>query len=193
VTPLSPEFFAGPADVVAPRLLNKVFVVGECSGRIVEVEAYRGDDPASHSARGRTPRNASMFGPPGRLYVYFTYGMHHCANVVCAPEGDGEAVLIRALEPLTGLESMRARRPGARRDVDLTNGPGKLCQSLGVNRAHDGVDVCSLSSAVSIVDDGVGEPLDPAVSGRIGIRAGTDLHWRWWVPGHPFVSRARPG
>ena len=153
---LGREFFAADAVDLAPVLLNKVLVAGACSGRIVEVEAYRPDDPASHSFRGRTARNQVMFGPPGHLYVYFTYGMHHCANVVCGAEGDAHAVLIRALEPLTGLEAMRSRRPAVRRDLDLTNGPGKLCQAFALDRAHDGTDL--VSGDVWIGDDGSAAP-----------------------------------
>lgn len=193
MTPLPADFFLADADEVAPRLLNKLLVVGDCSGRIVEVEAYRGDDPASHSYRGRTERNAAMFGPPGRLYVYFTYGMHHCANVVCAPQGDGQAVLVRALEPLTGLDVMRARRPAARRDVDLTNGPGKLCQALALDRSHDGADLGDRAIGIVIVDDATAPPARPAVSGRIGISVAQHVPWRWSVPGNAFVSRGRPG
>ena len=165
---------------VAPELLNKVLVVGRCRGRIVEVEAYEGaDDPASHAYRGRTARNEVMFGPPGHLYVYFTYGMHHCANVVTGIVGVAEAVLLRAVDPLAGLDEMRARRPAARRDGDLSNGPGKLCAAFDLDRGDDGADL--VRGPVRIVDDGVAPPEAPATSPRIGITKAVDRPWRWYV------------
>ncbi len=174
-------FFARDAEIVAPQLLNKVFRFGDCVGRIVEVEAYRQDDPASHSYRGRTPRNATMFGPPGHLYVYFTYGMHFCANVVTGSSGDGQAVLIRGVVPLEGLEAMRSRRAAARRDSDLANGPGKLCQALAIDRSHDGIDLCARGADRGIADDGVAPPPLPKVTPRIGIRLARERMWRWLV------------
>ena len=176
---------------VAPWLLNKVLSVGDRAGRIVEVEAYHGaNDAASHAYRGLTPRTAIMFGPAGFLYVYFTYGMHWCANVVCGPDGEAAAVLIRALAPLSGLEAMRAARPRARRDLDLCNGPAKLCQALGVTGADNGTDLLARAKGgVRLLDDGTPPPRRPARGPRIGIKEATERRWRFWVPGDPNVSR----
>jgi DNA-3-methyladenine glycosylase len=176
---------------VAPRLLNKILVRGDRAGRIVEVEAYRGmRDPASHAYRGETPRTEVMFGPPGHLYVYFTYGMHWCANVVCSPEGEAGAVLVRALAPLEGIEAMRAVRPAARRDRDLCNGPAKLCQALGITGVDNGADLLAAAPAgVRLVDDGTPPPKRPGRGTRIGISVATELRWRWWVAGEESVSR----
>ena len=135
-----------------------------------------------------------MFGRPGRLYVYFTYGMHFCANVVCMPEGTAEAVLLRALAPVAGLEAMRTGRGGVTRDTDLTNGPAKLCQALGITGADDGDDLVTGTGGLRVVDDGVPPPTVVARSARVGIRQATELPWRFWVPGDPNVSKARaPG
>ena len=194
-----------PVDV-APWLLNKVLARGRRAGRIVEVEAYKGAvDPASHAYRGLTPRTAIMFGPGGYLYVYFTYGMHWCANVVCGPEGQAGAVLIRALAPLRGVDEMRAARgPVARRDRDLCNGPAKLCQALGITGADNGVDLVGRTRAgggvgpagrvrpaarVRLLDDGTPPPERPAQGKRIGIRVATEEPWRFWVAGEESVSR----
>ena len=187
---VSRSLLAAPSTEVAPLLLNKVLVAGECSGRIVEVEAYCGaDDPASHAFRGPTVRNASMFKGPGVLYVYFTYGMHWCANVVTGAQGDGWAVLLRALAPLTGLEIMRARRPAARSDRDLCSGPAKLCAALGIDRAVDGVDLLASGSPIALIDDGTPPPVQPGVTPRVGITQATDRLWRWFVVGERNVSR----
>lgn len=177
---LGRSFYERDSPDVAPELLNKVLVAGECAGRIVEVEAYRSDDPASHTYRGRSARNASMWGPGGGLYVYFTYGMHFCANVVTGAEGDGQAVLLRAVVPERGIEVMRARRRG-RPDRILADGPAKLCQAFGLDRRHDGTDLL-LDPALTIVDDGTPPPADPVVTPRIGISVATDVPWRWLVP-----------
>jgi DNA-3-methyladenine glycosylase len=190
--PLPRRWFARDSREVAPELLNKVLVAGSRAGRIVEVEAYVGPiDPGSHAYRGRTPRNATMFGPAGHLYVYFTYGMHWCANVVCDDEGIGNAVLLRALAPLEGLDAMRVVRPAARRDRDLCSGPAKLCQALGIDGSFDGVDVVTGDRGVRVLDDGTPPPPSPATSLRIGLAPGKgdDLPWRWFVPGDPNVSR----
>jgi DNA-3-methyladenine glycosylase len=179
---------------VAPELLGKLLVRVEDDGtetiaRIVEVEAYRGlDDPASHAFRGPTPRVTTMFGPPGHLYVYFTYGMHWCANVVCGPGLAAGAVLLRAGEPVAGVERMRVRRPKARTDPQLTAGPARLAQALGLDRRHDGVDLVVPGGAVLLRDDGTPPPAAPHVSTRIGIRVATDRPWRWSDPASPYVS-----
>ncbi len=132
-----------------------------------------------------------MFGPPGVLYVYFTYGMHFCANVVCMPKGTAEAVLLRALAPVSGLDAMRRARPRAHKDVDLTSGPAKLCEAFDITRAEDGADLVTGDFGLTVVDDGVAPPTLPACSGRVGIRHAADLPWRWWVPEDPNVSKAR--
>jgi len=179
---------------VAPDLLGKVLAhdtaAGRRSGRIVEVEAYCGPiDPGAHTYRGRTARNATMFGPAGLLYVYFTYGMHWCVNVVCGDVDEGVAVLVRALEPLEGIEEMRAARgAAARRDRDLCSGPAKLAQALGLDGGHDGVDLLD-GGHVQLLDDGTPPPTDPVQTTRIGLSAGAEQPWRWYVPGHPHVSR----
>jgi DNA-3-methyladenine glycosylase len=177
---------------VAPELLNKVLVRGGRAGRIVEVEAYcGGEDPGSHAYRGPTARNATMFGPPGLLYVYFTYGMHWCANAVCGDEGEGLAVLLRAAAPLSGVDEMRAARARARRERDLCSGPAKLCQAFGLDRAFDGADLVTGDRGVVVVDGGLPPPSQPANGVRVGLSAGADHPWRWWVPGEPNVSRPR--
>lgn len=187
------RFFAADSRELAPLLLNKVLVRGERAGRIVEVEAYAGEaDPASHAFRGRTARNATMFGPPGRLYVYFSYGMHYCANVVCGPDGEASAVLLRGLTPLTGLDAMRAARgPAARTDRDLCNGPGKLCHAFGLDRSFDGADLVTGDRGVELVDDGTPPPGVAGVSGRVGLSVAGDVPWRFYVPGAVGVSRGR--
>ncbi len=185
------HFYARHALEVATDLLNKVLVAPDGrTGRIVEVEAYRGaDDPGSHGFRGMTKRNATMFGPPGHLYVYFTYGMHWCANVVAETDGAAAAVLLRALTPLEGLDAMyAARRPAARRDRDLCSGPAKLTQALGIDGALDGADLVSGDRGATIVDDGQPPPRVPVVTTRIGLTNGADLPWRFYVDGVPHVS-----
>ncbi|HUY63521.1 MAG TPA: DNA-3-methyladenine glycosylase [Acidimicrobiales bacterium] len=186
------RFYDAGALEVAPQLLNKLLVRRSLAARIVEVEAYGGaDDPASHAYRGMTRRNSTMFGPPGRLYVYFTYGMHFCANAVCGPAGEAEAVLLRALAPVSGLDEMRqGRHQGVRRldDHQLTSGPAKLCQAFGIGADDDGADLVTGDRALRLVDDGVAPPAQPGVSGRVGIRVAADRPWRFWVPGDRNVS-----
>jgi DNA-3-methyladenine glycosylase len=171
---LGEEFFGRDALAVARDLLNKRFVWGDCAGRIVEVEAYTSDDPASHCHRGRTARNATMFGPPGRLYVYFTYGMHHCVNIATGPDGDGQGVLIRAVVPVAGIEVMRARR-GHRPDRSLTDGPGKLAQAFAIDLSADG-------EPAHVYDDGCPPPLAPIVGPRVGISKAVEWPRRFRTP-----------
>ena len=181
-------FFARDPRTVAPELLNKLVATTDGRrGRIVEVEAYCGAfDPAAHSFRGETPRTRSMFGPAGHGYVYFTYGMHWCANISCGEAGEGVGVLLRALEPVAGLELMRAARPKARSDRDLCRGPARLAQALGITGEHDGLDV--RSGLFRVLDDGTPPPAVPATGPRIGISRAVQEPWRWCVPGNRFVS-----
>jgi DNA-3-methyladenine glycosylase len=183
------EFYLQPTIETAKALLGKVLIHrherGVISGRIVETEAYMCDDPACHSSRGMTARNETMFGEPGRAYVYFIYGMYHCFNAVTAPVGVGEAVLVRALEPLDGVELMEENR-GTRVLANLTSGPGKLCQALGVDRRHDGMDLTG--SELVIVNDGA-RIADIVESPRVGITQAADKLWRFYIRGNEFVSR----
>lgn len=188
--PLAPEFYARDPLGLAPELLGKVVVAGDCSGRIVEVEAYWGaQDPGSHGHRGPTPRNEVMFGPAGRLYVYFTYGMHWCCNVVAGDDGECAAVLIRALEPLSGIELMRERRGTKRRLADLCSGPAKLTQALAIDGSHRGVDLISGRGGVALFDDGTAPPDEIGCGPRIGLSHGVDLPWRFFVCDDPNLSR----
>ncbi len=162
------------------------------SGRIVEVEAYgQADDPASHSFNGVTPRTKVMFGPPGHLYVYKIYGMHWCANVSCGPEGTGSAVLIRALAPTEGIDAMFDRRTVAKKEIDLCSGPGKLCQALGIDGSHDGLDLFDDESPVRIAEPD-GRPFETLAGPRIGISKAVERPWRFVIDGDPNVSRPRP-
>jgi DNA-3-methyladenine glycosylase len=182
---LKRDFFARSVHQVAPDLIGATLLVDNVGGRIVEVEAYDQQDPASHAYRGRTPRNAVMFGPPGHAYVYRSYGIHWCLNLVCGGEGVPEAVLIRALEPTRGLELQRSRR-GVENVRQLCSGPGKLCQALGITREHDGL-------ALDVPPFGLEPRTDvpEIVTGpRIGITRATDLNWRYAEAGSPFLSRA---
>ncbi|MDO8683310.1 MAG: DNA-3-methyladenine glycosylase [Armatimonadota bacterium] len=187
--PLPRDFYLQDTIVVARKLLGKILIhntpEGVISGRIVETEAYLRGDPACHANRGMTERNKVMFGPPGHAYVYFTYGMHFCMNAVTQPEGIAEAVLLRALEPLEGVELMRRNRKMNERK-DLCGGPGKLTQALGVGRVHNGVD---LTDSCLIVADSE-EITDIVETTRIGIREFTDKPWRFYSKQHlEWVSR----
>jgi DNA-3-methyladenine glycosylase len=187
--PISREFYLQPTVDAARDLLGKVLVHrtrrGILAGRIVETEAYTSNDPACHACKGMTKRNAMMFGEPGHAYVYFTYGMYHCFNAVTAPEGVGEAVLVRAAEPLEGVEIMEENR-GTEVLTNLCSGPGKLCMAFGLDRRHNGLDLTN--SELVIVDDGW-LPGEIVTATRIGIRLGADLPWRFYLAGNPHVSR----
>jgi DNA-3-methyladenine glycosylase len=189
---LTREYLARNALEVAPRLLNCLLIHNGRVGRIVEVEAYLGSvDAASHAYRGVRTRNATMFGGPGHLYVYFTYGMHYCANVICSPDGEASAVLLRALEPVAGLDEMRAARGGVS-DTLLCSGPARLCQALGIDRAQDGADLLS-GGPLRLESDGTAPPTEPLVGTRIGLseRSGDARfeRWRFGVPGARSLSR----
>jgi DNA-3-methyladenine glycosylase len=185
-------FYDRDAQEVAPDLLNKVLTGNDVAARIVEVEAYRAEeDPGSHAYRGRTARNASMFEAPGTLYVYFSYGNHWCMNAVCGGPGErAHAVLLRAAEPVAGIELMRTRRPRAHTDRLLCSGPGRLGQAFAVDRTYDGTSL--LRGPLRIRDDGMPPPDRPGVSTRIGLGAGKgdDLCLRFYVAGNPNVSRS---
>jgi DNA-3-methyladenine glycosylase len=169
---------------VAPDLVGAELYVDGVGGRIVEVEAYHHDDPAAHGFRGRTERNASMFGPPGRAYVYRSYGVHWCLNFVCEEAGSASAVLIRALEPLAGLETMCERR-GVEDDRLLCSGPGRLCQALAVTREHDGLALDRAPFELRLRS----EPVDVVAGPRIGITRAAELPWRYGLAGSRYLSR----
>jgi DNA-3-methyladenine glycosylase len=206
-------FFAGPALEVAPRLLGCVLEHETREGRVAvvltEVEAYDGAaDPASHAYRGRTARNAVMFGGPGHAYVYFTYGMHFCVNLVCRPEGTASAVLLRAGRVIDGIPLAAARRAAGRNGAgragaaspaverELARGPARLCQALAIDRGLDGADVCDPGSPLRIrpaLAAGPGQPVpDVSCGPRVGISAAADRPWRFWLTGDPTVSAYRP-
>jgi DNA-3-methyladenine glycosylase len=195
---------------MAPDLLGRVLTHETAAGlvavRLTEVEAYAGRlDPASHAFRGQTVRNGVMFGPPGHAYVYFTYGMHFCVNMVCRSPGVVSAVLLRAGEIIAGAELARARRYGGAKaakvggttsDRDLARGPARLCQALGIDRALDGADVCDPASPlrISAGDDSTGTGRVGVVRAgpRVGVREAADVPWRFWLDGEPTVSVYRP-
>jgi DNA-3-methyladenine glycosylase len=181
---LTRTFFARSVHEVAPELIGATLLVDGVGGRIVEVEAYDQDDPASHGFRGLTARTASMFGPPGHAYVYRSYGVHWCINLVCAEEGRAEAALVRALEPTDGLAAMEARR-GLEAERALCSGPGKLCQALGISRAYDGLPLDEPPFEL------LGRESEPelAIGPRVGITRAVDQPWRYGLAGSPFLSR----
>ncbi|WP_329480486.1 DNA-3-methyladenine glycosylase [Kribbella sp. NBC_01510] len=219
--PVRRSLLAGPVLDVAPKLLGMVLRSttdeGTVAVRLTEVEAYDGpNDPGSHAYRGETPRNAVMFGPPGFLYVYFTYGMHYCMNVVVGPEGRPSAVLLRAGEIIEGLDLARARRgqpdaqkvvvnqaragvragpvvkrPNGNPDRDLARGPARLCVALGIGRDGNGADLLAKDSPIQLLP-GPGFDGEPSTGPRVGLREAADWAWRFWIPGDPTVSPYRP-
>ncbi|MEV6958271.1 DNA-3-methyladenine glycosylase [Streptomyces sp. NPDC051207] len=200
-TPLPREFFDRPVLEVAPDLLGRILVRSDPDGpialRLTEVEAYDGqNDPGSHAYRGRTPRNDVMFGPPGHVYVYFTYGMWHCMNLVCGPEGRASAVLLRAGEIVEGVEWARKRRLSARNDNELAKGPARLATALDVDRTLDGTDACAAGDTPLRVLTGSAVPPDQVRNGpRTGVSGdggNGDVHpWRYWIANDPTVSPYR--
>lgn len=182
------RFYAAPTVDVARALLGKVLVHAETAGIIVETEAYLGgDDLAAHSARGITPRTQVIFGPPGHAYVYFIYGMYECLNLVAEPDGTPGCVLIRALEPVAGIDLMRARRPRAKRVEDLARGPGRLTLAMGITRALNGADVTR--GELTVREPAEAREIAIAVSLRIGIRHCADWPLRFTIAGNLFVSK----
>ncbi|NGO47084.1 DNA-3-methyladenine glycosylase [Streptomyces ureilyticus] len=197
-TPLPREFFDRPVLDVAPDLLGRILVRTTPDGlialRLTEVEAYDGpNDPGSHAYRGRTARNDVMFGPPGHVYVYFTYGMWHCMNLVCGPEGRASAVLLRAGEITEGVELARKRRLSARYDKELAKGPARLATALGVDRALDGTDACAPEGSPLTLLTGIPVRPDQVRNGpRTGVAGDGGVHpWRFWIADDPTVSPYR--
>jgi DNA-3-methyladenine glycosylase len=194
---LTQDDLLGPVDIVAPSLLGCWVVTDRPEGRVAlrltEVEAYSGNgtDPAAHSHRGPTPRAAIMFGPPGRLYVYFSYGVHWCANVVVGREGEGSAVLLRAGEVVVGEELARSRRPAARAARDLARGPARLSQALAIGPEDLDADLLAPSSTVRLHSGPA--PSSVSAGPRVGISQATDLPWRFWETDAPSVSVFREG
>jgi DNA-3-methyladenine glycosylase len=190
------DALAGPVLEVAPRLLGAVVAHRTDDGlvavRLTEVEAYDGaNDPGSHAYNGPTRRNQVMFGPPGHLYVYFTYGMHHCANVVVGAEGDPAAVLLRAGEVVEGVE-LATRRRGSASARDLARGPARLCQALGVDLTHNGADLASGPLTLTVPARSPVPTADVRTGPRVGLRHAADHPWRFWVAGERSVSTYRP-
>jgi DNA-3-methyladenine glycosylase len=186
------EFFARPATEVAPDLLGCVLWHENVAVELTEVEAYMGaGDPASHAYRGETARNAVMFGPPGHAYVYFTYGMHFCVNLVCQPPGIASAVLLRAGRIVAGEELAGERRPSSRRASDLASGPARLCQALAIDRAQNGADVCAAGAPLLVTSttDSFGRKI--CQGPRVGVSTGAEVPWRYWAEGDPSVSAYR--
>jgi DNA-3-methyladenine glycosylase len=192
------EFLGRPSYEVAPELLGSILEYETAAGlvavRLTEVEAYDGaNDSASHAYRGQTRRNAVMFGPPGYAYVYFTYGMHFCVNVVCQVEGIASAVLIRAGEVVAGEELARARRASSKRAADLASGPARLCQALGIDQSQDGADLFDPASPLRLRLVTPAPPEAVAAGPRVGISTAVELPWRFWLAGEPSVSAYRLG
>ncbi len=192
------SFFARPGLAVAPELLGCQLTAhspdGDVTVRLTEVEAYAGlDDPASHAFRGPTPRTEVMFGPPGFLYVYFTYGMHWCANLVCGLDGTATAVLLRAGEVVAGHELARTRRPAAKTDRDLARGPARLADCLGLRGTDSGLDLYAAGSKLTVTRAAKTQPATVQSGPRVGIRVATDRPWRFWLSDDPTVSTYRPG
>ncbi|GAA0626508.1 DNA-3-methyladenine glycosylase [Sporichthya brevicatena] len=186
------SFFDRPVLQVAADLLGAVVVHGPVAVRLTEVEAYDGaNDPASHAYRGLTPRTRVMFGPPGHLYVYFTYGMHHCANLVCGPDGTAAAVLLRAGEVVAGLDVARSHRPAVTRDAALARGPANLVRALGLGPEHNGADV--VAGPEVRVRRGDPSTTEIRTGPRVGVSAGATRPWRFWLADDPTVSAYRAG
>jgi DNA-3-methyladenine glycosylase len=192
---LGRSFFARPPWVVAPDLLGCVLEhrgsEGAVALRLVEVEAYAGgEDPASHAWRGRTERNAAMYGPPGTLYVYFVYGMHWCLNVVCEPEGTPAAVLLRAGEVVSGADLVLKHRQGRQ---PWAAGPARLAQALGLDGSADGADLCAVDATTVVRGRASGPPPSVESGPRVGVVRAAETPWRFWIAGDPAVSAFRPG
>jgi DNA-3-methyladenine glycosylase len=183
----------GPVAVVAPTLLGCVLRANGVAVRLTEVEAYAGEsDPGSHAFRGRTPRTEVMFGPAGRAYVYFTYGMHWCMNVVCGPDGTASAVLLRAGEVVEGLDLARERRPRST-DRDLARGPARLTQTLAIDGSYGGLDVLDPASPLRLTAGAAVDPNQVSTGPRVGVGGdGAATPWRYWLVGEPTVSVYRP-